>query len=60
MLQAYNRSEVTCDHVSAFSVMNMHSFSVLDQKGRFSIPVLDVKSKQLILNTSQTLVLNCR
>lgn len=37
-----------------------HSVSVLDQKGRFSIPVLDVKSKQVILNTNQTLVLNCR
>lgn len=40
--------------------MNMHSFSILDQKGRLSIPVLDVKSKQLILNTNETLVLNCR
>lgn len=38
----------------------MRSFSILDQKERFAIPVLDVKSKQLILNTNQTLVLNCR
>lgn len=40
--------------------MNIHSSSVLDQKGRLSIPVLDVKAKQLILNTNQKLVLNCR
>lgn len=35
-------------------------FSLLDHKGKFSIPVLDVKSKQLVLNVNQTLVLNCR
>lgn len=38
----------------------MFIFSLLDHKGKFSIPVLDVKSKQLVLNVNQTLVLNCR
>lgn len=31
-----------------------------DQKGKFSIPVLDVKSRQLVLEANQTLLLNCR
>lgn len=50
------RSTVLCTS----SVMNVRIFSVLDQKGKFSIPVLDVKSKQLVLKANQTLVLNCR
>lgn len=31
-----------------------------DQKGRFSVPLLDVKAPQLILDANQTLLLNCR
>ncbi|XP_028289693.1 vascular endothelial growth factor receptor 1 isoform X1 [Gouania willdenowi] len=31
-----------------------------DQKGRFSVPILDVKAQQLILSVNQTLLLNCR
>ncbi|XP_041824241.1 vascular endothelial growth factor receptor 1 isoform X2 [Melanotaenia boesemani] len=31
-----------------------------DQKGKFSIPVLDVRSRQLVLEANQTLLLNCR
>lgn len=42
------------------SVMNVRIFSILDQKGKFSIPVLDVKSKQLVVKANQTLALNCR
>ncbi|MED6257555.1 hypothetical protein ATANTOWER_026702 [Ataeniobius toweri] len=31
-----------------------------EQKGRFSVPLLDVKSQQLVLEANKTLVLNCR
>lgn len=31
-----------------------------EQKGRYSVPVLDVKSEQLLLSSNQTLLLNCR
>lgn len=35
-------------------------YSVLAREGRYSSPVLDVKSWQLLLSTDQTLLLNCR
>ncbi|KAK7879036.1 hypothetical protein WMY93_030789 [Mugilogobius chulae] len=35
-------------------------YSVLARDGRYSAPVLDVKSQQLVLNVDQTLLLNCR
>lgn len=35
-------------------------YSVLARDGRYSSPVLDVKSEQLLLSTDQTLLLNCR
>ncbi|KAM4606155.1 vascular endothelial growth factor receptor 1 [Polymixia lowei] len=31
-----------------------------DRKGRFSVPSLDVKSQQMVLEANQTLLLNCR
>ncbi|XP_038583827.1 vascular endothelial growth factor receptor 1 isoform X1 [Micropterus salmoides] len=31
-----------------------------DQKGKYSVPILDVKSRQLILDANQTLLLGCR
>ncbi|KAM9337201.1 vascular endothelial growth factor receptor 1 [Symphorus nematophorus] len=31
-----------------------------DQKGKYSVPILDVKTRQLVLDTNQTLQLNCR
>ncbi|XP_036934609.1 vascular endothelial growth factor receptor 1 isoform X2 [Acanthopagrus latus] len=31
-----------------------------DQKGKYSVPILDVKSRQLVLDTNQTLLLSCR
>ncbi|XP_037312209.2 vascular endothelial growth factor receptor 1 isoform X2 [Pungitius pungitius] len=31
-----------------------------DQKGKYRVPRLDVKSRQLVLDTNQTLVLSCR
>lgn len=31
-----------------------------DQKGKYNVPILDVKTKQLILDTNQTLLLSCR
>ncbi|XP_029955834.1 vascular endothelial growth factor receptor 1 isoform X4 [Salarias fasciatus] len=31
-----------------------------DQKGRFSVPILDVKARQLVLEADQTLLLSCR
>ncbi|KAM4544345.1 vascular endothelial growth factor receptor 1 [Fundulus diaphanus] len=31
-----------------------------EQKGRFSVPILDVKSRQLVLEANKTLLLNCR
>ncbi|KAM9712753.1 vascular endothelial growth factor receptor 1 isoform 1-T1 [Menidia menidia] len=31
-----------------------------DQKGKFSVPLLDVKSRQLVIEANQTLLLNCR
>ncbi|KAM4533573.1 vascular endothelial growth factor receptor 1 isoform 2-T2 [Odontesthes bonariensis] len=31
-----------------------------EQKGKFSVPLLDVKSRQLVLEANQTLLLNCR
>ncbi|XP_028288442.1 vascular endothelial growth factor receptor 1 isoform X2 [Parambassis ranga] len=31
-----------------------------DHRGKFSVPLLDVKSQQLVLDTNQTLLLNCR
>ncbi|XP_055007145.1 vascular endothelial growth factor receptor 1 isoform X2 [Boleophthalmus pectinirostris] len=35
-------------------------YSVLAREGRYSAPVLDVKSQQLVLGSDQTLLLNCR
>ncbi|XP_072306906.1 vascular endothelial growth factor receptor 1 isoform X3 [Eucyclogobius newberryi] len=35
-------------------------YSVLAREGRYSAPVLDVKSQQLVLGADQTLLLNCR
>ncbi|KAF1373009.1 hypothetical protein PFLUV_G00255900 [Perca fluviatilis] len=31
-----------------------------DQKGKYSVPILDVKTRQLVLDTNQTLLLRCR
>uniref|UniRef100_A0A669CQK1 receptor protein-tyrosine kinase n=1 Tax=Oreochromis niloticus TaxID=8128 RepID=A0A669CQK1_ORENI len=31
-----------------------------DQKGRFTVPLLDVRSRQLVLDANQMLTLNCR
>lgn len=31
-----------------------------DQKGKYSVPILDVKTPQLILDVNQTLLLSCR
>lgn len=31
-----------------------------DQKGKYSVPILDVKSRELVLDTNQTLQLSCR
>uniref|UniRef100_A0A8D0CQA1 receptor protein-tyrosine kinase n=1 Tax=Sander lucioperca TaxID=283035 RepID=A0A8D0CQA1_SANLU len=31
-----------------------------DQKGKYSVPILDVKTRQLVLDTNQTLLLSCR
>ncbi|XP_008286630.1 vascular endothelial growth factor receptor 1-like isoform X1 [Stegastes partitus] len=31
-----------------------------DQKGKFSVPLLDVKTQHLVLNINQTLLLSCR
>lgn len=31
-----------------------------DHKGKFSVPVLDVESRQLVLEANETLLLNCR
>lgn len=31
-----------------------------DQKGKYNVPILDVKTRQLVLDTNQTLLLNCR
>ncbi|XP_069007813.1 vascular endothelial growth factor receptor 1 isoform X3 [Embiotoca jacksoni] len=31
-----------------------------DQKGKFSVPLLDVKARQLVLDVNQPLLLNCR
>ncbi|XP_034718603.1 vascular endothelial growth factor receptor 1 isoform X2 [Etheostoma cragini] len=31
-----------------------------DQKGKYSVPILDVKTRQLVLNINQTLQLSCR
>ncbi|XP_029313403.1 vascular endothelial growth factor receptor 1 isoform X2 [Cottoperca gobio] len=31
-----------------------------DQKGKYSVPILDVKTRQLVLDTNQTLLLGCR
>ncbi|XP_059182502.1 vascular endothelial growth factor receptor 1 isoform X2 [Centropristis striata] len=31
-----------------------------DQKGKYSIPILDVKARQLVYDTNQTLLLSCR
>ncbi|XP_063729877.1 vascular endothelial growth factor receptor 1 isoform X2 [Eleginops maclovinus] len=31
-----------------------------DQKGKYSVPILDVKARQLVLDTNQTLLLSCR
>ncbi|XP_061569530.1 vascular endothelial growth factor receptor 1 [Cololabis saira] len=31
-----------------------------DQKGKFSVPLLDIGSRQLVLEANQTLLLNCR
>ncbi|XP_034085548.1 vascular endothelial growth factor receptor 1 isoform X3 [Gymnodraco acuticeps] len=30
------------------------------QKGKYSVPILDVKTRQLVLDTNQTLLLSCR
>uniref|UniRef100_A0A8D3AUV2 receptor protein-tyrosine kinase n=1 Tax=Scophthalmus maximus TaxID=52904 RepID=A0A8D3AUV2_SCOMX len=31
-----------------------------EQKGKYSVPILDVKTRQLVLDTNQTLLLSCR
>uniref|UniRef100_A0A8C4DM90 receptor protein-tyrosine kinase n=1 Tax=Dicentrarchus labrax TaxID=13489 RepID=A0A8C4DM90_DICLA len=31
-----------------------------DQKGKYSVPILDVKTRHLVLDINQTLLLNCR
>ncbi|KAM9839361.1 LOW QUALITY PROTEIN: vascular endothelial growth factor receptor 1 [Aulostomus maculatus] len=31
-----------------------------EQKGKYSVPILDVETRQLVLDTNQTLLLNCR
>ncbi|XP_070783880.1 vascular endothelial growth factor receptor 1 isoform X2 [Enoplosus armatus] len=31
-----------------------------DQKGKYSVPILDVKTRQLVLDANQTLLLSCR
>ncbi len=31
-----------------------------DQKGKYSVPILDVKTRQLVLDVNQTLQLSCR
>ncbi|TMS16886.1 Vascular endothelial growth factor receptor 1 [Larimichthys crocea] len=31
-----------------------------EQKGKYSVPILDVKTRQLVLDINQTLLLNCR
>uniref|UniRef100_A0A671TXM8 receptor protein-tyrosine kinase n=1 Tax=Sparus aurata TaxID=8175 RepID=A0A671TXM8_SPAAU len=44
-----------------FHMMKVLIFSVYkDQKGKYSVPILDVKSRELVLDTNQTLQLSCR
>ncbi|XP_072234303.1 vascular endothelial growth factor receptor 1 isoform X3 [Leuresthes tenuis] len=38
----------------------LYGVSGKDLKGKFSVPLLDVKSRQLVLEANQTLLLNCR
>lgn len=51
------------------TLLPIHIFCILtlsptsadkDQKGKYSVPILDVKSRQLVLDTNQTLLLGCR
>lgn len=47
-------------HQQCVSHFLLFSFTEKEQKGRYSVPVLDVKSEQLLLSSNQTLLLNCR
>ncbi|XP_068437356.1 vascular endothelial growth factor receptor 1 isoform X3 [Clinocottus analis] len=38
----------------------MYGALAKDKKGKYSVPILDVKSRQLVLDTNQTLLLSCR
>lgn len=58
------------NHTTGHWVLNCfykftHLFGALtsadkDQKGRFSVPLLDVKTEQQVLDANQMLTLNCR